>query len=187
MTDECELVDVVKTFPQLTIDMKYATADNLCGQPIYCEDRCLLHPDAAAALEKSISIAALAGYTLLVYDAYRPQAAQRNLWQACPDPAYVVEVSLGSNHSRGTAVDVTLVDSEGQVLDMGAGFDEMHPRSHPYYPGLTREAHRNRLMLNAVMFGGGFAGIATEWWHFELPDSGRYPLLTDRFACYPPA
>ncbi|KAB8305285.1 D-alanyl-D-alanine dipeptidase [Erwinia endophytica] len=185
MTNECKLVDLAQAFPLLAIDMKYATADNICGRPIYCEDRCLLHPDAAAALEKSIHIAELAGYRLLVYDAYRPQQAQHHLWQACPDPAYVVEVSQGSNHSRGTAIDVTLIDNEGRVLDMGAGFDEMHPRSQPYYPGLSHETHRNRLLLNAIMFGGGFTGIATEWWHFELTDSLHYPLLTDRFACYP--
>jgi D-alanyl-D-alanine dipeptidase len=187
MADECELVNLTTTFPQLKIEMKYATADNICGRPIYCEDRCLLHPDAARALEKCITIAELAGFTLLVYDAYRPQQAQHNLWHACPDPAYVVEVSQGSHHSRGTAIDLTLVDSEGQIVDMGAGFDEMHPRSHPYYPGLSQQAHRNRLMLNAIMFGGGFKGIATEWWHFELPGSNGYPLLEDRFACFPVA
>ncbi|EXU74995.1 D-alanyl-D-alanine dipeptidase [Erwinia mallotivora] len=184
MTDECNLINLAEAFPQLIIDMKYATADNICGQPVYCEDRCLLHPDAATALEKSIAIAALAGFSLLIYDAYRPQQAQHSLWQACPDPRWVAEVSLGSNHSRGVAVDLTLTDAEGRVLDMGAGFDDMHERSHPYYPGLSQEAHRNRLLLNAIMFGGGFRGIATEWWHFELPDAQTYPLLRDRFACF---
>lgn len=183
---EIRLTDITTSLPQVTIDLKYATADNITGQPIYCENRCLLHPDAAAALARSVHLAALAGFTLLIYDAYRPQKAQLNLWQACPDPDFVIPVSQGSNHSRGTAVDVTLIDKQGNILDMGSGFDEMHPRSHPWHPSLSPQAIRNRLMLSAIMLEGGFRGITTEWWHFELPDAADYPLLTDLFDCYPP-
>ncbi|MXG36557.1 D-alanyl-D-alanine dipeptidase, partial [Escherichia coli] len=129
MSDEYQLVDVAKTFPALHIDLKYATDDNITGRPIYQEARCLLHTDAATALAKSIGIATLAGLKLVVYDAYRPQEAQAQLWDACPNPEYVVDVAIGSNHSRGTAIDVTLMDERGHVLDMGAGFDEMHDRS----------------------------------------------------------
>jgi D-alanyl-D-alanine dipeptidase len=97
-----ELIDVAKTFPTLHIDLKYATADNITGRPIYQEALCLLHTDAATALAKAISIATLAGLKLVVYDAYRPQQAQAQLWDACPNPEYVVDVAIGSNHSRGT-------------------------------------------------------------------------------------
>jgi len=184
--NDVKLIDVATSLPKVGIDLKYATADNLTGQPIYCEHRCLLHPDAGAALARSVHIAALAGFTLLIYDAYRPQKAQQSLWLACPDPDYVIPAKQGSNHSRGTAVDVTLVDGQGKVLDMGSGFDEMHPRSHPWHPSIGAQPLRNRLMLSAIMLAGGFKGIATEWWHFELPDSASYPLLTDLFDCYPP-
>ncbi|MGC8426580.1 D-alanyl-D-alanine dipeptidase [Mixta calida] len=183
MTQEAELVDLADLFPQLEIDLKYATPDNITGYAIYQEARCLLHPDAAKALARSVMVARLAGLTLVVYDAYRPQLAQQHLWLACPDPQYVVAVSLGSNHSRGTAIDVTLRDEAGHILDMGAGFDEMHPRSHLWNPEVPPAAQRNRLLLNAIMQAGGFVGINNEWWHFELPDSVRYPLLTDRFSC----
>ncbi len=70
---------------------------------------------------------------------------------------------------------------------MGTAFDEMDDRSHPYHPAVAQEAQRNRLLLNAIMFGGGFKGITTEWWHFELPDAAGYPLLDDVFACFSPA
>ncbi|MBS6058389.1 MAG: D-alanyl-D-alanine dipeptidase [Mixta calida] len=183
MTQEAELVDLADLFPQLEIDLKYATPDNITGYAIYQEARCLLHPDAAKALARSVMVARLAGLTLVVYDAYRPQLAQQHLWLACPDPQYVVAVSLGSNHSRGTAIDVTLRDEAGHILDMGAGFDEMHPRSHLWNPEVPPAAQRNRLLLNAIMQAGGFVGINSEWWHFELPDSVHYPLLTDRFSC----
>lgn len=187
MSETPELVDLSVTFPTLDIDLKYATTDNLTGAAIYREARCLLHKDAIAALAKSISIARLAGLSLVIYDAYRPQQAQSILWNACPDPQYVVDVAIGSNHSRGTAIDVTLKDANGRILDMGAGFDEMHDRSHAYHPSVPLAAQRNRLLLNAIMFGGGFVGISSEWWHFELPAAARYPLLADCIACFPAA
>lgn len=68
-----------------------------------------------------------------------PQQAQAILWNACPDPQYVVDVAIGSNHSRGTAIDVTLMDDRGHLLDMGAGFDEMHDRSHAWHPSVLRQ------------------------------------------------
>lgn len=119
MSELPELVDLSVIFPSLHIDLKYATADNITGAPIYREARCLLHTEAVTALAKSISIAQLAGLSLVVYDAYRPQQAQAILWNACPDPQYVVDVAIGSNHSRGTAIDVTLMDDRGHLLDMG--------------------------------------------------------------------
>lgn len=178
------LTDIAKAFPQLAIDLKYATADNLTGQPIYRDARCLLHADAAKALEKSIEIARVAGYKLLILDAYRPPAAQAILWQACPNQDYVAPLTRGSHHSRGTAVDVTLIDEHGEIVDMGTGFDEMSEHSHPYHPAVPVQAQRNRLMLNAIMLGGGFTGIATEWWHFELPGSESYLLIDGVFGCY---
>ncbi|WP_444652673.1 D-alanyl-D-alanine dipeptidase [Citrobacter portucalensis] len=184
MSELPELVDLSVIFPSLHIDLKYATADNITGAPIYREARCLLHTEAVTALAKSISIAQLAGLQLVVYDAYRPQQAQAILWNACPDPQYVVDVAIGSNHSRGTAIDVTLMDDRGHLLDMGAGFDEMHDRSHAWHPSVPPAAQRNRLLLNAIMFGGGFVGINSEWWHFELPDAARYPLFDDQIDCY---
>lgn len=184
MSDTTELVDLAVIFPDLEIELKYACADNITGKAIYQQARCLLHKDAITALAKSISIAQLSGLQLVIYDAYRPQQAQAMLWQACPDPQYVVDVTVGSNHSRGTAIDLTLRDEHGNILDMGAGFDEMHERSHAYHPSVPPAAQRNRLLLNAIMTGGGFVGISSEWWHFELPQAASYPLLADQFTCF---
>lgn len=186
MSDTTELVDLAVIFPDLEIELKYACADNITGKAIYQQARCLLHKDAITALAKSISIAQLSGLQLVIYDAYRPQQAQAMLWQACPDPQYVVDVTVGSNHSRGTAIDLTLRDEHGNILDMGAGFDEMHERSHAYHPSVPPAAQRNRLLLNAIMTGGGFVGISSEWWHFELPQAASYPLsLINSLVLYP--
>ncbi len=183
MKDVIDLVDLAQTLPQLIIDMKYATADNLTGHPIYAEALCLLHPDAARGLARSVAVAEQSGYRLQLYDAYRPHAAQIRLWDACPDPRFVASLAVGSHHSRGVAVDVTLLDEQGQALDMGTGFDEMNEKSYAWCAALPVAVQRNRLQLYAVMAAGGFVGIETEWWHFELPDADRYPLLPDRFGC----
>ncbi|CAI0817198.1 D-alanyl-D-alanine dipeptidase [Serratia ficaria] len=186
MSDNVTLVELAVRFPGLCIDLKYASADNLTGRAIYRESRCLLHPDAAQGLARCLRVAQLAGYSLRVFDAYRPQQAQALLWLACPDSQYVTATEVGSHHSRGVAVDVTLQDAAGMALDMGTGFDEMSARSHPFYPDFSPEVQRNRLLLSAVMAAGGFRGIASEWWHFELPNAGDYPLLADRFGCFSP-
>ena len=114
-TPDIALTDLAELLPDAVIDLKHATADNLTGQPIYRESRCLLHPDAASALARCHEVAKLAGFGLKIYDAYRPQAAQACLWAAFPNPDYVVDIKLGSHHSRGVAVDLTLLDEQGEV------------------------------------------------------------------------
>lgn len=184
MASAIPLVDLEARFPELIFDLKYATADNISGKPIYKEARCLLHPKAAECLERSIELAHIAGYRLRIFDAYRPQAAQYRLWEALPDPSYVMAPTGGSNHSRGVAIDLNLVDSSGHDLDMGTGFDDMSTDSHPFTVGVDTAAQRNRLQLHAIMIAAGFIGIPSEWWHFELPHAESYPLIDDQFECY---
>lgn len=173
------LVEIDPERYQVQIDLIYASADNLAGKVIYPSARCLLHRQAADCLGKASELARLAGYTLRIYDAYRPPFAQFLLWEALPDGNYVRDPHLGSHHSRGVAVDLTLVDSDGQPLDMGTGFDVMEEKSHPFYPDLPVQVQRNRLLLLGIMLASGFCAIDTEWWHFELPDADDYPLLED--------
>lgn len=134
-------------------------------------------------LARSVAVAEQSGYRLQLYDAYRPHAAQIRLWDACPDPRFVASLAVGSYHSRGVAVDVTLLDEQGKALDMGTSFDEMNEKSYAWCAALPVAVQRNRLQLYAVMAAGGFVGIETEWWYFELPNADRYPLLPDRFGC----
>lgn len=178
MPEESELIDVARMFPELHIDLKYATADNLTGRPIYQEALCLLHTDAATALAKSIGIATLAGLKLVVYDAYRPQQAQAQLWDACPNPEYVVDVAIGSNHSRGTAIDVTLMDEHNNVLDMGAGFDEMDDRSHPYHPLCRRTPSATACCLTPSCLAAALWGSAANGGTSSCQTPPVIPFLT---------
>lgn len=173
------LVEVDAQALKLQIDLIYAGTDNLAGKQIYRDSRCLLHRDAERCLRLASRLAQQAGLTLRLFDAYRPPYAQQLLWQALPNPEYVRDPSLGSHHTRGVAVDLTLVDQSGQALDMGTGFDDMRELSHQYHADLPPGVQRNRLLLLGIMLGAGFKPIDSEWWHYELPDADRYPLLDD--------
>lgn len=173
------LVEIDAQRYQVQIDLIYAGADNLAGRVIYPDARCLLHHQAAGCLYKASQLARQAGFTLRIYDAYRPPYAQDLLWDALPNNDYVRDPHLGSHHSRGVAVDLTLVGADGEPLNMGTEFDAMEEKSHQFYPDLPVDVQRNRLLLVGIMLAAGFQAIATEWWHYELPNADDYPLLED--------
>ena len=173
------LVEVDAKALQVEVDLIYAGVDNLAGKQIYQDPRCLLHRDAEACLRKASRLARQAGLTLRIFDAYRPPYAQYLLWEALPNPEYVRDPGLGSHHSRGVAVDLTLIDANGQPLNMGTGFDDMREHSHQFFADLPADVQRNRLLLLGIMLAAGFTYIDSEWWHYELPGADDYPLIDD--------
>ena len=89
--------------------LAYATADNITGKPIYRHAACWLHSDAAAALTRAILLAGELDLKFRIFDAYRPVEAQWNLWNHDPNPIFLTDPRSGSPHSRGVAIDLTLV------------------------------------------------------------------------------
>jgi len=173
------LIPIATDTHGVDIDLVYATERNLTGKPIYRAAHCLLLEPAEAALRRAVAIAARAGLGLRIFDAYRPPGAQQVLWDFLPDPTYVADVKTGSNHSRGTAIDLTLVEANGAALDMGTGFDDMTAASWHFAESLVPAVQRNRLLLLGIMQAAGFAHIPSEWWHYELPASRAWPLIDD--------
>ena len=76
-------------------------------------------------------------------------------------------ISKRSGHSRGSTVDLTLVDGSGE-LDMGTPFDFLSPRSNMLDPAVSAQAHHHRMLLGAAMSTRGFLPYEKEWWHFTL-------------------
>ncbi len=173
------LIEITAATHEVDIDLVYATAANLTGHALYRRAHCLLLEPAEARLRVAVKVARSIGTTLRIFDAYRPPEAQAALWTLLPDPVYVADPAVGSNHSRGTALDVTLLDAQGRELDMGTGFDAMTPASEHFHPGLPEAVQRNRLLLLGVMHAAGFTHIASEWWHYELPGSRAWPVIAD--------
>src|SRR5262249_54608669 len=125
-----DLIEISPPAYDVVIDLAYATSRNVTGAPIYRHARCYLHRDAAACLAEAISLAAPLGYRLKIFDAFRPSEAQWVLWKRFPQPGFFVAPRKGSPHSRGAAIDLTLVDMRGTELDMGSGFDNLTERAH---------------------------------------------------------
>lgn len=168
-------------FPVL-LDLRYATADNLTGAPIYSRAACFLNTEAAGLLRKAIALAGQMGLQLKIFDAFRPTEAAWALWNHDPNPDFLADPRKGSPHSRGAAVDVTLVDEDGAELDMGTGFDAFTPLAFHGCLDITAAQQANRAMLLGIMTAAGWDFYRNEWWHYQLFQPRRYPLLSDAAA-----
>ncbi len=167
----------------LDIDLRYQTTNNFAGRVLYTHWDCAwLRVEAAAGLvDAARHLQQLSpGWRLRVLDALRPHRVQQALWEdvkGTPMQMYFADPAVGSIHSFGMAVDVTLLQPDGREADMGSAFDEMSERSHPSLHDdhlsrgvLLAEHVRARELLTQSMAAGGFGGISTEWWHFDLGD-----------------
>lgn len=170
----------------VAFDLRYAGSHNFAGKSLYGTLDCAwLRREAAAGLEDAAVWLAQRrpGWRILVLDALRPQRVQEAIWAdvaGTEREIYFAGPEIGSIHSLGMAVDVTLLDAQGRESDMGSGFDEMTPVSHPalHAPhlasgALTPAQVGERRCLSQAMACGGFQGIATEWWHFDHGDRER--------------
>ncbi|MEY4507056.1 MAG: hypothetical protein RL297_1634 [Pseudomonadota bacterium] len=171
------LISICPESHGVVLDLIYASPNNIVGRPIYARQICLLHRDAELRLRRAVELAAAAGYRLKIYDAFRPQEAQRMLWETAPDKAYVADPVLGSDHTRGIAIDLTLADANGHEVDMGTAFDDMTALSHHFCDQVSPEAQANRMLLLHVMQEAGFEHMANEWWHYSLPQREDYELI----------
>jgi zinc D-Ala-D-Ala dipeptidase len=162
----------------LLIDLRYATADNIAGRPIYLRPVALLRSEAKERLMAAAARARVLGLCLKIFDAFRPIEAQWALWEAVGDSAFVADPRLGGTHPRGVAVDLTLVDAaHGEELAMGTGFDAMLAQSGHGALNLAAEAIRNRALLLGLMTASGFVHYEHEWWHYNLPGAEALPPL----------
>jgi D-alanyl-D-alanine dipeptidase len=172
-----ELVDIQSFIPNIQIDLKYATTDNFTGQIVYQFNSCLLLKEAALKLRDVQDELELIGLGLKVWDGFRPVAAQWTFWELVPDERYVSDPRKGGRHTRGTAVDLTLITKEGQELLMPSDFDDFSEKAHQDYMGASNDAIKNREFLREIMERHGFKGLATEWWHFDLIGWQNYPPI----------
>ena len=175
--------------PHIVQEIRYYSTYNFIGERIdgYEEPCALLTIEAARALKAAAGELLVQGYRLKVFDAYRPACAVRHfvLWgiedqDVRMKPYFYPElekqelfsrgyIAKQSSHSRGSAVDLTLLDMKtGKELDMGSPFDLFSPLSHPDCRAITPEQYENRMLLRRVMLRCGFQPIDCEWWHFAL-------------------
>ena len=199
--------------PGIRQDMRYAGPDNFTGHPLpgYRAAECLLRRPVALALARVQADLARDDLSLKVYDCYRPARATAAMARWARDPAAIPDthrfypslrkrdlfhgyISSNSAHSRGVAVDLTLVPRNAPAparfdpgarygsciapaaqrapddsLDMGTGFDCFDTRSHTRSPRITPGQRAARERLRAAMTRHGFRNYAPEWWHYSYP------------------
>jgi D-alanyl-D-alanine dipeptidase len=162
-----DLVDIKEVNSRIVVDMRYATEDNFTKKKLYDSNTCFLRKSTALKLNEVQKKLEEMNLGLKVWDCYRPLAVQRIFWAILPDERYVANPETGSRHNRASAVDVTLVDSQGKELQMPTGFDDFSPRAGHPYQDLPDQAIRNRELLKGLMEKAGFTPLPEEWWHYD--------------------
>ncbi len=164
-------------------DMKYATTDNFLKAKVYDCAQCYLRYKTIKALMAANNEFEKKGYRIKLFDCYRPLSIQKRMWTIVSDPKYVADPAKGSIHNRGGAVDMTIVDGSGKAVDMGTPFDFFGPEAAHDFKGLPGKVKKNRKYLRKVMERNGFKTFESEWWHYNLDNSGKDALSDFRWPC----
>jgi D-alanyl-D-alanine dipeptidase len=179
-----DLVELTTLDPRIRLDIRYATARNFLGTPLYSQPRAFLQRPAALALVRAQRALAAEGYGILIHDGYRPWYVTKLFWDATPTDkhAFVADPAKGSRHNRGCAVDLSLYSlKDGRVADMPSLYDEMSERAYPTYSGGSVAQRRLRDLLRRSMEAEGFTVYEFEWWHFDYGDWRSYAIENIRF------
>lgn len=179
-----DLVELTHIDPALKLDIRYATANNFLGTPLYTQARAFLQRPAAEAVARADSELHALGYGVIIHDGYRPWYVTKIFWDATPNnqKQFVADPKAGSRHNRGCAIDLSLFDLKtGQEVAMPSGYDEMTDHAYANYSGGTEQERHRRAILRAAMVKQGFEINPTEWWHFDYKDWRKYPIGNQRF------
>ena len=190
------------THERFIIDLLYASTRNAFYKDMYAPyglKECLVHPKLYEALMKLVPVLKQKKLKLCIYDTFRPIEVQQFMYEQAPSylKPYIAPPPKADSkrgfHPRGTAIDCYLTTEEGQMLDFPTTPDAFYVgyEKDPTYPRYLKRAHRdyqgadvtsrqieNRRLLEEMMVAVGLEPLPTEWWHFHLPQSWQYPLIT---------
>ncbi len=172
------LIRISEVDSSISIDLRYTRDSAIAKKALYAPNMpALLRPETAARLRRANELVKMQGYRIQVWDAYRPPSAQLELWDASGhDVRFVADpFSKPSQHSCGTAVDVTLVTSAGKAVEMPTGFDSFTPEAAAAYQHPDPEVLKRKHILQQAMTKAGFFPLPNEWWHFTDRRFKVYP------------
>ncbi len=151
------------------------------ARPLSAGTPALVRPSTAARLARAQKFLRTRGYGLKIWDAYRPLAAQMELWQRTHAGTFVADPfeGDGSLHTWGVAVDATLVDAKGRAVSMPTDFDDFSPAARLHYRGDDPVVMFHLKLLQRAMRHGGFYGQRNEWWHFTAYDWKKYAPIRE--------
>lgn len=172
------LVNIQDIDPTIVLDLRYATTNNFTHKQVYPLARGILRQETAGKLAAANAEFRQHGFTIKVWDAYRPVYVQKIFWDIIPDDRYVANpYKGGSRHNRGGAVDITLVDNTGKEIQMPSGFDDFSARAWPNNFSSSREVNKNVTLLRRTMRAHGFTPLEHEWWHFDDSNWYQFPIV----------
>ncbi len=180
--DTTQWTDLHHLDSTIVIDMRYATKNNFVEEKMYDCSRCFLRPQVAKQIVAAHQMLQEGGLGLKMLDCFRPRPIQQKLWDKFQDARYVTPPSKGSMHNRGAAVDLTIVDQDGNQLDMGTAFDYFGKEAHHAYTDLSKEVLANRKLLKETMEAVSLKPIRTEWWHYSY-QAKKYELSDMLWNC----
>ena len=167
--EDDEYVLVNKYIPDIYVELMYATDNNFTGVRIYDFTDAYLRYGTVKKLANVQKELKEQGYSLKIWDAYRPFEAQQKLWEVYPDPNYVANPANGmKKHNLGGTVDITMVAADGSVISMPTEFDDFSLKADRNYSDIEdEEAVKNVMILQNAMENNGFTGYQGEWWDYS--------------------
>lgn len=167
--EDDEYVLVKKYIPDIYVELRYATENNFTGVKIYDFTEAYLRYGTVKKLAQVQKELKQQGYSLKIWDAYRPFEAQQKLWEVYPDPNYVANPANGmKKHNLGGTVDITMVAADGSVISMPTEFDDFSLKADRNYSDIdNEEAVNNVMILQNAMENNGFTGYQGEWWDYS--------------------
>lgn len=174
-----QMMELKTLIPNIIYDLRYATASNFTHTKLYeSGKKTFLRLAVAKALQRVEYDLNQKGYGLKIFDAYRPYAVTKKMWDLIHDDRYVADPSKGSGHNRGLAVDLTIINlKDGSELNMGTGFDNFTDSAHHSFKNFPADILANRKLLKETMEKHGFKALETEWWHYSWPNDRNYEVL----------
>lgn len=167
--EDDEYVLVKKYIPDIYVELMYATDNNFTGVRIYDFTDAYLRYGTVKKLANVQKELKEQGYSLKIWDAYRPFEAQQKLWEVYPDPNYVANPANGmKKHNLGGTVDITMVAADGTVISMPTEFDDFSLKADRNYSDIdNEEAVKNVMILQNAMENNRFTGYQGEWWDYS--------------------
>lgn len=171
-----DFVRIIDYIPTARVELAYATANNFTGYRIYDFTDAYLRYGTVRKLVQVSEELEEQGIGLIIWDGFRPAAAQAKLWEICPDPTFVSHPVTGKRtHCRGNTVDISIYDLEtGEDLPMPTGYDNFTAYADRDYSDCSKDAAENASLLEQTVEKYGFTPYFAEWWHFA--DTKDYPI-----------
>lgn len=169
-------VDLRAYMPTADFELLFASSNNIVGEAMYPAVP-LMEASAAEKLAEAQEIFRARGYSIKIYDAYRPKSAQYKLYDIVQDARFIANPYNGRSwHQIGRAVDISLIDmATGLELEMPTPMHTFDVSAARYSSdSWSEKARANSDYMTEVMTGVGFTTITTEWWHFQYEAPGEY-------------